>query len=63
MLRRILKWILVSLGILVVFALAIVLILWPPEPLTAERGDVVLRGVTVVNPCIWPHRHPLRTGT
>ena len=55
MLRRIFKWILATLAILVGLTLAVVLILWPPAPLTAERRDIVLRGVTVVNPGVSRH--------
>jgi cytosine/adenosine deaminase-related metal-dependent hydrolase len=49
-LRRIIRWSLIAMGVLMALAAVVLLTLRPPAPLIAERRDLTLPGVTVVNP-------------
>lgn len=48
--RRIALWLAIGLAVPLSLVAVVVLALWPPEPLVAERRDLTLSGVTVVNP-------------
>lgn len=50
MLRRFSRWVLVALAVVVGVVTAVLFTLRPPPPLIAERQDIILAGVTVVNP-------------
>jgi amidohydrolase family protein len=49
---RVLKWVGLAVAIIGALLVVVLAVLWPPAPLTSPQEDMVLSGVTIVNPGI-----------